>query len=173
MRAGRRTRRDESDRVPDPHHWAARGIGDPVPRGRILRELGPRHVSSRTAIAEALADRSTFNAIHTDTSFKFDFFVKGTSSFDAVELERSVRQGIGDPAGRLILIKSPEDTVLRKLDWFRRGGSVSDRQWLDVVSVLRSSGGQLDETYLDQWAKELGVSDLLGSARQGARQNPA
>lgn len=127
---------------------------------------------SRSAIAEALADRSTFNAIHIDTSFKLDFFIKGLTPFDAVELERSVRQRVGGPNGQMVLIKSPEDTILRKLDWFRRGGSVSERQWLDVVSILRANRRQMDEAHLERWARELEVLDLLERARQDAAQKP-
>ena len=124
---------------------------------------------SRSAIAEALAARSTFNAIHNDTSFKLDFFIKGTSPFDAAELNRSIRQAVGDPGGHTVSIKTPEDTVLRKLDWFRRGGEVSERQWQDVLSILRASGGYLDEAHLDRWASELDVHDLLDRARRDVR----
>jgi hypothetical protein len=68
-----------------------------------------------------------------------------------------------------VLIKSPADTVLRKLHWFRRGGEVSDRQWQDVVSILIAMRGRLDESYLDRWARDLDVADLLERARQQAR----
>jgi hypothetical protein len=35
--------------------------------------------------------------------------------------------------------------VLRKLLWFREGGEVSEKQWRDVVSVLRISGDTMDD----------------------------
>ena len=122
---------------------------------------------SRPAMAEALAHRSTFNAIHEATSFKIDFFIKGTGPFDTEELRRSVRQTIGDDRGHSILIKSPEDTILRKLEWYRRGGEVSDRQWQDVVSIL-AAARSLDAAHLDRWALELRITDLLERARQEA-----
>jgi hypothetical protein len=34
-----------------------------------------------------------------------------------------------------------------------------------VLGVLRAQDGRLDDAYLDRWAGELGVSDLLGKAR--------
>jgi hypothetical protein len=49
--------------------------------------------------------------------------------------------------------------------WFRSGGSVSERQWRDVVAVLRQSGPSLDTGYLDDWASRIGVADLLAKAR--------
>jgi hypothetical protein len=134
----------------------------------LAAALEPEFYVGRTAIAEALARRGTFNAIHEPTSFKVDFFLKGPGVFDAEELRRSVRQSVGGEPARTILIKSAEDTVLRKLDWFRRGGEASERQWNDVVSVLAAMRGQLEDAYLDRWAPELGVADLLARARREA-----
>jgi hypothetical protein len=66
-------------------------------------------------------------------------------------------------------VKSPEDTILRKLLWYREGGEVSGKQWRDVVEVLRVSGPELDPAYLDAWASRLGVVALLARAREIAR----
>jgi len=44
------------------------------------------------------------------------------------------------------------------------GGEVSDRQWLDIVSVLKHGGSELDRTYLDEVAGPAGLADLLDSA---------
>ncbi len=123
---------------------------------------------SRAAVAEALARRSTFNAIHDLTSFKIDFFIKGSAPFDSEELRRSIRQIVGAERTRAVLLKSPEDTILRKLEWYRRGGGVSERQWQDVLSILAAMRGQLDEQHLDLWSRELQVADLLERARQEA-----
>jgi hypothetical protein len=64
-----------------------------------------------------------------------------------------------------LFIKAPEDTVLRKLLWYRAGSEVSDRQWHDIVSVLRVGGPALDAVYLDHWAARLGLVALLARAR--------
>ena len=61
-------------------------------------------------------------------------------------------------------MKSPEDTVLRKLLWYRAGGEESAKQWRDVVAVLRISGPVLDLPYMERWAVELGIDDLLRRA---------
>jgi hypothetical protein len=58
--------------------------------------------------------------------------------------------------------------VLFKLRWYRLGDEVSDQQWNDVLGVLRVQAGKLDEGYLDQWAAEEGVADLLVRARAQA-----
>jgi len=61
-------------------------------------------------------------------------------------------------------VASPEDTVLAKLVWFRKGGEVSDRQWHDILGVVNVQSRRLDRSYLDRWAGELGVADLLRNA---------
>jgi hypothetical protein len=45
---------------------------------------------------------------------------------------------------------------------------VSDRQWRDVVQILRVNGAALDDSYLDQWAPALGISVDLARARSEA-----
>jgi hypothetical protein len=72
---------------------------------------------------------------------------------------------LGEPPGRTAFVKSAEDTILRKLLWFRHGGGVSDRQWSDVLGVLRTQGDRLDDEYLARWAAELGIEGLLREAK--------
>jgi len=56
----------------------------------------------------------------------------------------------------------------RKLQWFKEGGEVSDRQWNDVLGILRVQGDRLDAAYLDTWAVDLGVEELLAKARKAS-----
>ncbi len=115
---------------------------------------------------EAVARRSSFNAIHLAIGFKVDFFVKGSGDFDDVELERSrLIQVVKEPP-RSVQVKSPEDTILRKLQWYRKGGGVSDRHWRDVLGIFMAIGEGLDDDYLSRWATTLGLSDLLERARR-------
>jgi hypothetical protein len=61
---------------------------------------------------------------------------------------------------------SPEDTLLHKLVWYKLGNQISDRQWGDVLGMLKVQGELLDHEYLDRWAPVLDVVDLLLRARQ-------
>lgn len=54
--------------------------------------------------------------------------------------------------------------MLAKLHWFRAGGETSDRQWSDILGIIRTQGSRLDRSYLDEWAVQLGVLDLLAKA---------
>ena len=116
------------------------------------------------AAAEAVSRHGSFNAIHLDSGFKVDFFVKGDGDFDEMELERSeLCQIVADPP-RSAYVKTAEDTVLRKLQWYEAGGGVSDRQWRDVLGVLLTGGDDLDRDYLHAWADRLGLGEVLDRA---------
>ncbi len=68
-----------------------------------------------------------------------------------------------------IRFASPEDTLLHKLIWYKMGNRVSDRQWGDILGVLKVQGDALDQAYLDQWAPLLDVFTLLVRARKEQR----
>ncbi len=46
------------------------------------------------------------------------------------------------------LAVSPEDITLAKLEWYRPDGEISDRQWQDILGVLKTRAGELDLDYL-------------------------
>ncbi len=121
------------------------------------------YVDSEIA-ADAVARRGSFNVIHLESGFKVDFFVKGDSGFDESELERSELQQITDDPPRAVYVKTAEDTILRKLQWYTAGGGVSDRQWRDVLGVIMTGGEDIDRKYLREWAVRLGLSGALNRA---------
>jgi hypothetical protein len=104
-----------------------------------------------------------FNVIHLATMMKVDVYIANTA-FDRSAIARSQRDTIApnDPI-RDFSIASAEDVVLHKLRWFRDGGEVSDRQWGDILGVLRMQRG-LDAAFMTQWASDLGIGDLLERA---------
>ena len=62
---------------------------------------------------------------------------------------------------QVVWFTSPEDTILRKLDWFRRSGGVLERQLRDVAGVLKACGEDLDLTYLRAAAVSLALDEQL------------
>jgi len=122
---------------------------------KIASALKDRFYVDEDAVARAVRERSSFNVVHLETGIKVDMFVKGTSPFDESEFERRIRVELGDSSGTEIFLKSAEDTILRKLLWFRLGGEVSDRQWQDVRGIVGVQGERLDTAYLHEWAERL------------------
>jgi len=112
----------------------------------------------------AIQNQSSFNLIHLETVTKVDVFVRWRDPFGQSQFARRQKKTIAGGQPLEFFFASPEDTVLSKLQWYRTGGSVSDQQWRDVLGVLKIQGERLDQGYLSQWARELGLTDLLERA---------
>ena len=132
--------------------------------------LDAAYYTPRGQMRVAAAERRSFNLIHLDTMFKIDVFVSKDRPFDREVARRARAQMIDQsPAAPHVLVASAEDTVLAKLEWFRRGGETSERQWWDIVGVLRVNPA-VDTGYMKRWSAELGVADLLVQALAQAAQ---
>jgi hypothetical protein len=115
----------------------------------------------------AIEAPSSFNLIDTAHGLKVDLFVLGEGLLDRMQIERRIKIAIPGFADAL-WVTSPEDQVLRKLDWYRSSGHQSERQWRDVVGILRVHGDAMDIGYLDETARELDLQSLLDEATQAA-----
>lgn len=128
----------------------------------LVRLLDEDFYVSLDAALEAVRSQRQFNVIHFDTGFKVDLIVKKLRPFSDEEIRR--RQP-GTLANRQVAFASAEDTILTKLEWARLGDS--ERQYGDATGIIEVQGSRLDWTYLEKWAAELGLSDLLKRAEQG------
>jgi len=126
-----------------------------------------------TAVREALARRSSFQAVHRKLFVKVDLFVCGEGVLDQEQIERRVKRPVAEDDPRQIFVTSPELILLRKLDWFRMTDETSERQWRDVLGVLKVSGSNLDVAYLRRTAGSLGLGALLERALLEAGARPA
>lgn len=115
-------------------------------------------------IRDAITHRTSFNLLHLETMFKVDIFLPKDRPFDRIQFERRQERIIDQETRRSVALASPEDTILAKLAWYRLGGETSARQWEDVLGVLRVQGEQLDGAYMQHWAEELSISDVLARA---------
>ena len=118
------------------------------------------------ALRRAVRERTSANLIHQDTQLKVDLFVAGGTPLDAQQLLR--RQEVDVGAGRMLWVHPPEDILLQKLHWFQKGGEISDRQWRDILAIIRTQGTRLDREYVTRFAPLLGVGGLLARALQEA-----
>lgn len=120
------------------------------------------------SLRRAVRDRASANLIHHSTQLKVDLFVAGGTPLDHQQLQR--RQAVVLRPGQTLYIHPPEDILLQKLRWYRIGGEVSDRQWRDVLGIIRVQGPRLDRAYVTESAPALGVADLLTRALNDAAQ---
>jgi hypothetical protein len=131
----------------------------------VVARLEQDYYVDLDAARDAVRRRSMFNVIHLATMIKVDVYVLSDRAFDRSSFARRSPRALPDvPDARTYQLDTPEDTVLHKLEWYRAGGDVSDRQWADIVGVLTVQGDALDREYLDRWAAVLGVTDLLARA---------
>jgi hypothetical protein len=155
---------------------SAHGVARASLDADIVTELQPEHSEALTAalaesyyiptdrVRAAISERRSFNLIHLATMFKIDVFVSRGRAFDRRAAERARRHPLGETAGALeVPTASREDTVLAKLERFGVGAEVSERQWWDIIGMLKV-GARIDGEYLQHWAQALGVADLLERA---------
>ncbi|MSU57967.1 MAG: hypothetical protein EXS35_07265 [Pedosphaera sp.] len=134
----------------------------------LAKNLAGEFYADPPAIIAAIQNQGSFNLIHLETMSKVDVFVNWRSPFGETQFSRRQKKSLGAVTPAELYFATAEDTVLAKLDWYRKGGEISDRQWRDLLGVLKVQAGALDRDYLEHWAGELGVKDLLLRARQEA-----
>jgi hypothetical protein len=130
----------------------------------LVDALSKEFYADDEMMKDAIEHHSSFNLIHYETAFKVDMFIRKPRAFDQMQLERRKTSVIATDPEESIYVTSPEDTILAKLEWYRMGGEVSDRQWRDISGVVSAREDELDLDYLRKWAKELKVIDLLERA---------
>ena len=103
---------------------------------------------------EALFKKGEFNYIHTETGVKVDFWVLKNNPFGKSCLRRQISKKI---LGQKVSFISPEDLILSKLNWYKRGGSA--RHLEDIESILKIS--KVDVRYINKWAKQQSTTEIL------------
>ena len=132
---------------------------------RLTAALEPEFYVASELIVDAVHQQTSFNVVHLQTMFKADVFVAADNEWFREEMSRARTEVVLPEEALAIRFSSPEDTILHKLLWYRIGGHESDKQWNDILGILRIQGNSLDFAYLERWAGSLKIDDLLGRAR--------
>ena len=131
----------------------------------LVERLELTYYIDEQMIVDAIKMGSSFNMIHLDTMFKIDVFLLKNDAYAKSAFQRRKKDTFEAESGALeVYLASPEDILLHKLYWFKIGGNVSERQWGDVLGILKVQADSLDNGYLRYWANDMGVTDLLDKA---------
>lgn len=109
-------------------------------------------------IHDAIRRRASFNVVHLESMLKVDIFVFSGDDLAREEMKRRVSVPL---RSKLVWFASAEDIVIQKLDWYRKGEGISERQWRDAVGVVAVQGERFDADYARRWAKHLELDELL------------
>jgi hypothetical protein len=136
----------------------------PHQAAQLAEALGKDWYADADQMRAAIAAGRAFNVIYIPFSQKVDIFpVK--DEFCETQLKRATSLPL--PAlgtGAAYPVASAEDIVLAKLQWYKAGGETSERQWTDILKVIRATPN-MDWAYMESWAASLGVDDLLAGAK--------
>lgn len=108
---------------------------------------------------EAIEHNGEFNYIDPESGYKIDFWVPKESPFTRACFDRRVHVEMD---GYPIWVVTPEDLIVSKLDWWRRGSAKSQ---YDIRWVMDAQGTRLDWQYIEHWSKLLGLDEQLQIAK--------
>lgn len=127
----------------------------------LLKELGNDFDVDLSQAETAIDRHGQFNIFYPENLLKIDFWVAENNEFEKNKFKRKISV---DLFGKQVAIVSAEDLILTKLLWNKK--VYSDRHFRDCVGILEMQKGKLDEKYLRETAKKLGVTKSLNEARK-------
>lgn len=113
------------------------------------------------SVRRAVRNRGQFNIIHPASGLKVDMVVPAENAFNRSRFARTRR--VRPAPDYDAAFASPEDVILKKMEYYREGGS--DKHLRDIAGVLKISGGQLDRPYIDEWSDRLGLAEIWARIR--------
>ncbi len=116
----------------------------------------PEFYLSKSAVESAVIRKRQFNIIHPSSGLKIDCILPTGTAFDVSQLKRGVRQTILE--NRTAIFSSPEDVIIKKMEYFREGGS--EKHLRDITGVLKLQGDKIDRAYILSWAERLELTPI-------------
>lgn len=124
----------------------------------------PEFYHDDSAVREAVRDRTGFNVIETSEGDKVDFWLLTDDPFDQSRFGRKYEEEV---FGTRLKVSAPEDTILQKLRWAALTGG-SEKLYGDALRVYEVQQARLDQDYLAEWSRLLGVETQLARIRSEA-----
>jgi len=120
---------------------------------------------SEDAVKQALAFKNQFNIIHPSSGLKVDVMIRHNSKFDDSRFCRV--RNLNITGKNQIAFASPEDVIIKKMEYFKLGGS--EKHLRDITGILRLSGESIDKNYISEWVRILGLEDIWKAIIERAR----
>jgi hypothetical protein len=137
-------------------------------RSLSLEFPAPDYYLDEIAVAEAVGRKSQFNLLDIRNGDKVDFWMLTDEPFDQ---SRFARRYVEEFEGQRLHVSRPEDTILMKLRWAELSGG-SEKQFGDARSIYELQRNSLDLSYMEQWARSLGVTGLWERIKSEADNTP-
>lgn len=122
----------------------------------FANSFGAEYYVNLESIQEAIRAGGYFNIIQSEAGVKIDFYVLGQDEFSREEFKRKRKEAFDEK--RTAVFASPEDTIIKKLQWFKMGESQKHLE--DIKGMLRISADKLDLNYIKKWAIKLNLFDI-------------
>ncbi|NMF86342.1 hypothetical protein [Nodosilinea sp. P-1105] len=116
----------------------------------------------------AMGRMHTLQVTQVATISRADFVLADTSEYEQLKFAR--RRLIPLPHGPEVYVAAPEDIVVSKLRWGQT--SQSEKQWRDVLGILKTQQDDLDYDYMHVWAASFNLSQQLEQAILAAGVRP-
>jgi hypothetical protein len=104
--------------------------------------------------------RGHFNVIHMASGFKADMYPVGR---DALHRWGMARRRRVEFAGEPVMLAPPEYVIVRKLEYYREGGS--EKHLRDIAGMRRASAALIDESAIQEWTTRLGLQSQWEQAK--------
>jgi hypothetical protein len=111
---------------------------------------------SEDAMMGAIKKRGQFNIIHPCSGIKIDVIIRKNTPFDDSRFGRMKR--ISPAESYQANFAAPEDVIIKKMEYYRMGGS--EKHLRDITGILKISGGEVDRSYITDWAGRLGLTEI-------------
>ena len=136
-----------------------------LPEGRVAefcaRFPGEEFYLSEESLRDAVRRHGTANILHPASGLKLDIMIPESNLFNHYRFQRMKR--VRPAADLEVFFASAEDVILKKMEFFREGGS--EKHLRDIAGILRVRGEELDCDYIDGWADQLGLETIWKTIR--------
>jgi hypothetical protein len=107
-------------------------------------------------IEAEIKGRGQFNILHIGSGLKIDIILTKTTPFSKTEFSRRKKSRV--LAEQDAYFASPEDVILKKMEYYREGGS--EKHLRDITGILGVSGEEIDFAYIDEWVRRLDLIEI-------------